>query len=144
MFSKACEYGIRSAILIAKSSLTGERVGLKEIAKDIDSPEAFTAKILQILTRADIIQSTKGVKGGFEVSIVQMKTVTLADLVNVLDGNAIYRGCGLGLPACNEEKPCPIHHKFKEVRNALQKVLTETSLHDLALGLNAGNSFLKI
>lgn len=144
MFSKACEYGIRSAILIAKISLEGERIGIKEIAKEIDSPEAFTAKILQILTRGNIIQSTKGVKGGFEVSESQMKSILLADLVNAIDGDHIYQGCGLGLPKCNEEHPCPIHHKFKEVRHLLQKVLTETTLYDLAMGINTGTVFLKI
>lgn len=144
MFSKACEYGIRSAILIAKTSLQGERIGIKEIAKEIDSPEAFTAKILQILTRGNIIQSTKGVKGGFEISESQMKRIRLADLVNAIDGNSIYSGCGLGLPSCNEDHPCPIHHKFKEVRSLLHKVLVETSLYDLAMGINSGTVFLKI
>lgn len=144
MFSKACEYGIRSAILIAKTSLEGERIGIKEIAKEIDSPEAFTAKILQILTRADIIQSTKGVKGGFEVGESQMKRILLADLVNAIDGDSIYKGCGLGLPTCNEAHPCPIHMKFKEVRNLLQKVLTDTTLYDLAMGINTGTVFLKM
>jgi Rrf2 family iron-sulfur cluster assembly transcriptional regulator len=144
MFSKACEYGIRSAILIAKTSLQGERIGIKEIAKEIDSPEAFTAKILQILTRGNIIQSTKGVKGGFEISESQMKRILLADLVNAIDGNSIYSGCGLGLPSCNEDHPCPIHHKFKEVRSLLHKVLVETSLYDLAMGINSGTVFLKI
>ncbi len=144
MFSKACEYGIRSAILIAKTSLEGQRIGIKEIAREIDSPEAFTAKILQILTRGNIIQSTKGVKGGFEVSEGQMKTILLADLVNAIDGSSIYQGCGLGLPACNEEHPCPIHHKFKEVRSTLSRVLTETTLYDLAKGINSGKVFLKL
>lgn len=144
MFSKACEYGIRSAIIIAKTSLKGERIGIKKIAKEIDSPEAFTAKILQVFTRGNIIQSTKGVKGGFEVSESQMKRILLADLVNAIDGNDIYKGCGLGLPACNEKHPCPIHHKFKEVRDLLQKVLTETTLYDLAMGTSSGQFFLKI
>lgn len=51
MFSKTCEYGIRAAIFIAFQSYQDNRIGLKEIAKKIDSPEAFTAKILQILSR---------------------------------------------------------------------------------------------
>ncbi|MFT3904629.1 MAG: Rrf2 family transcriptional regulator [Niabella sp.] len=143
MFSKACEYGIRSAIFIAKSSLKGERVGIKEIAREIDSPEAFTAKILQTLTREQLVESTKGVGGGFEVSEKQMKKVLLADIVNAIDGNSIYVGCGLGLPSCNEKKPCPIHYEFKEVRNKLKEVLTSTTLYDLAMGMAVGNTFLK-
>jgi len=46
MFSKDCEYGIRATIYITMQSLEGNRVNLKEIAAAIDSPVAFTAKIL--------------------------------------------------------------------------------------------------
>ena len=47
MFSKACEYAIRSTIYIAERSNLDKRVSITDIAKAIDSPEAFTAKILQ-------------------------------------------------------------------------------------------------
>ena len=52
MLSKACEYSIRASIYIAEKSLEGNRSGLKEIAKSIDSPEAFTSKILQQLAKS--------------------------------------------------------------------------------------------
>ena len=60
MFSKACEYGIKASIFIALCSYKGVRVSLKSIAKEINSPEAFTAKILQDLVRHDVINSVKG------------------------------------------------------------------------------------
>lgn len=47
MFSKACEYAILTVVFIATASLEGERVGFNETAAGIDSPEVFTAKILQ-------------------------------------------------------------------------------------------------
>ena len=47
MFSKSCEYAIKASIYICHRSDKGERSGLKDIAKATDSPEAFTAKILQ-------------------------------------------------------------------------------------------------
>ena len=49
MFSKACEYAIRSCIYIASVSIQGKRVGLIDVAEKIQSPEAFTSKILQKL-----------------------------------------------------------------------------------------------
>ena len=65
MFSKACEYGIRASIFIAEQSLLDKKVSLKDIAKAIDSPEAYTSKILQQLSRNFIINSDKGPTGGF-------------------------------------------------------------------------------
>ncbi|MGN6646883.1 MAG: RrF2 family transcriptional regulator [Cytophaga sp.] len=73
MFSKACKYGIRSIIHIAAQSQAGKRSSLKEIAAQIDSPEAFTAKILQVLSRNNLIDSSKGPQGGFEMDLKQMK-----------------------------------------------------------------------
>lgn len=46
MFSKTCEYGIRATIHIASKSLLGERVSLRDVTEAINSPVAFTAKIL--------------------------------------------------------------------------------------------------
>ena len=54
MFSKACEYGIKASVYIIDSSLKNKKVSMKEVAKAIDSPEAYTSKILQQLTRSNI------------------------------------------------------------------------------------------
>lgn len=143
MFSKTCEYGIRAAIFIAFQSYQDNRIGLKEIAKKIDSPEAFTAKILQILSRDNIIKSIKGVGGGFEISKENMKEITLAQIVNSLDGDRILTGCALGLSNCSEEHPCPMHDKFISIRKELVFTLENTNLEELALGIKSGDTFLR-
>jgi len=58
MFSKACEYAIKAVLHVAHKSRADERVGVKAIAKAIDSPEAFTGKIMQQLSKNGIVQST--------------------------------------------------------------------------------------
>jgi len=55
MFSKACEYGIKASIFIAEQSLKGDKVGQVAITKAINSPEAFTAKTLQILKNKELL-----------------------------------------------------------------------------------------
>lgn len=142
MFSKACEYGIKAAIHICRQSQKEERVSLKAIAKAIDSPVAFTAKILQSLAKDDIIASTKGAKGGYEIND-EIVEVTLFDIVKAIDGKSIYSECGLGLKACNAAKPCPLHFQFKAVRDDLKTMLKTTTLIELADGLQEGVSFLK-
>ncbi len=144
MFSKACEYAIRSVIFIAVSSMKAERVGFKEIAKEIDAPEAFTAKILQKLSKSGIIDSIKGVGGGFEIPVYRLDEIKLCEVVNVIDGDAIYKGCGLGLAQCSEVHPCPVHEKFKLIREGLRKMLETTTLKELANGTKSGDTFLKV
>ena len=143
MFSKACEYAIRASIFIATKSSQGIRVGIKDVAKEIDSPEPFTAKIMQILTKNGIIDSAKGVGGGFEVSTVAIKTIKLIQIVDAVDGDSIYMGCGIGLKECSETHPCPVHNEFKVIRELLLDMLTSTTLEELALGVKSGEFFLK-
>src|SRR5436190_846940 len=135
MFSKACEYGIRATIYIAEQSLCNRKTGLKEIAKAIDSPEAFTSKILQQLAKNGIINSEKGPTGGFLMHKVELERVNLSAIVTAIDGDCLFKNCGLGLKECNEKMPCPVHFKFASVRNELKSMLDTTSIHSLALGL---------
>ncbi|AFL96827.1 Rrf2 family transcriptional regulator [Ornithobacterium rhinotracheale] len=144
MFSKTCEYGIRATIFIATQSLDNKRVRLKEIAKEINTPEAFTAKILQDLAKHDLISSIKGPYGGFEISIEQLKEIKLSQIVDAIDGDKIYNGCGLGFKECNKNNPCPIHDKFKKVRQKLKKMLETTTLYELAIKVENGNAILKL
>jgi Rrf2 family iron-sulfur cluster assembly transcriptional regulator len=143
MFSKTCEYGIRAAIFIASQSYQNNRVGLKDIAKKIDSPEAFTAKILQTLVKNDIIKSIKGVGGGFDIPKTTMSQIKLSQIVTALDGDSVFTGCGLGLSYCSEEHPCPVHEKFKSIRNELAFMLENTNLEELAIGIKSGDTFLR-
>lgn len=143
MFSKTCEYGIRATIFIASQSYQNNRVGLKDIAKKIDSPEAFTAKILQALVRNGIIISIKGVGGGFEIPKETMSQIKLAQIVTAIDGDSVFTGCGLGLSHCSEDYPCPIHDQFKSIKKDLAFMLENTNLEDLAKGIKSGDTFLR-
>ena len=143
MFSKACQYAIKASIFIATNSLKGNRVTPKEIAQEINSPAAFTAKILQQLVKNNIVKSVRGIKGGFQIEPSKLATIKLSQIVNAIDGDSIYKGCGLGLEECNEQFPCPVHNKFLLIRNNLKLMLENTNLEELAKGINDGASFLK-
>ncbi|MEO7175782.1 MAG: Rrf2 family transcriptional regulator [Saprospiraceae bacterium] len=143
MFSKACEYGIKAAIYIAEQSPHEKKVSLKEVAQAIESPEAYTSKILQQLSRNNIINSHKGPKGGFSMDNLALETVKLSTIVSAIDGDSIYRGCGLGLKQCNEKLPCPVHEQFKEIRNELKDMLESTTIKSLAARVRNGATVLK-
>lgn len=129
-------------MFIAQKSKQGRRVGLREISKGIDSPEPFMAKILQDLSRKGLVLSIKGPNGGFYMDAMHKK-ISLANIVSAIDGNQLFNGCGLGLKACNEKKPCPIHYEFKEFRMKLKSMLESTPLEQFTENLEKGASFLK-
>jgi len=142
MFSKTCEYAIRAMIFIAQQSKNGHKTGIKEIAKGIDSPEFFIAKILQDLVRRGLLQSAKGRHGGFYLDKQLMKC-SVADIVRAIDGDKLFSGCGLGLNQCSESKPCPIHHEFKKLRKNVFDMLQKARLSDFPERLENNLAFLK-
>ncbi|MFK7049269.1 MULTISPECIES: Rrf2 family transcriptional regulator [Flavobacterium] len=143
MFSKTCEYGIRATIFIASESVINKKISQKQIADQIDSPMAFTAKILQKLVHKDIVSSSKGSGGGFYIEKYKLKKITLLEIVEALDCGSMIRGCGLGLRDCSEDHPCPFHDKYKDIKSKLLKVFKSTTLDELASGIKKGNTFLK-
>lgn len=142
MFSKTCEYAIRAMIFVAQKSKEGVKVGIKEIAEGIDSPEHFIAKILQDLTRKKLLHSSKGPNGGFYLDNKNMKC-SLSEVVKAIDGEQLFTRCGLGLNQCSEVKPCPIHFEFKNIRNNLESLLSNATLDEFSDALKNRLTFLK-
>ncbi|GGB07646.1 MULTISPECIES: RrF2 family transcriptional regulator [Mucilaginibacter] len=142
IFSKTCEYAVRAVFFIAQRTADGSRVGIKEIAVNIDSPEHFLAKILQDLSRRGIIQSVKGPNGGFYLD-AQSLARPLSDVIEAVDGGGIFRDCGLGLKECSSKNPCPLHHDFLDVRNRLQNMLESITIGQFNEDLNLGIVVLK-
>lgn len=126
-FSKTCEYAMRAAFYIASKSQNGQRVGTKEIAENINSPEHFLAKILQKLSREGVILSLKGPNGGFYIDAKGLNR-PMADIIIALEGDALFTGCGMGLSYCSERNPCPLHNEFKKVRNQITHMLYATTI----------------
>lgn len=144
IFSKACEHGIRATTYVAQKSLNNERCSVKDIAKEIDAPEAFTAKILQKLVKGGIIKSVKGATGGFEVEIKEMKKIKLTDIVIAIDGMVNEKICVLGLKKCSDEQPCPVHNKYKFIKKDLLSMIRTTTLSEMSSSVDAGLTCLRI
>ena len=142
IFSKTCEYAMRAVFFIAHRTASGGRVGIKEIAAGINSPEHFLAKILQDLSRRGIIQSMKGPSGGFYIDNKSLKR-PLSEVVEAIDGNGLFTGCGLGLEYCSEINPCPLHNEFKVIRTQIHEMLEKTTIADFNEDLNLGITALK-
>ncbi len=143
MFSKACEYAIKASIYIAQQGHQNRRANVKEVAKAVNAPEAFTAKILQQLCRDNILESVRGKQGGFIFPLEKQKMIKIYDVVTLIDGDGLFTNCGLGLQKCSSENPCPVHDDFKEVRNNLVVMVQKYSFYDLAVKTETGLAWLK-
>ncbi|GAB2541575.1 RrF2 family transcriptional regulator [Rufibacter soli] len=141
MISKACKYGIRAVVFVASRTEAGLKLNVRDISREVDAPEAFTAKILQVLSKHQLISSLKGPYGGFYLTDAQLE-LPLLQIVEAIDGMTIFKECGLGLKQCSEVHPCPMHDRFKAAREALKDVFAKTTVRQLALELKEGTSFI--
>jgi Rrf2 family transcriptional regulator, iron-sulfur cluster assembly transcription factor len=141
MISKSCQYAIRAAVYLASRADENLKLNVKAIAKEIDAPEAFTAKTLQILNKHNIITSLKGPYGGFFIEEYQLD-VPILNIVNAIDGLQIFKSCGLGLKKCSEANPCPFHNDYKILREAMLSTFEKTTIRILAHNLENGDPFL--
>ena len=96
---------------------------------------------LLLIFRASINNDISSVSRFYIDSKIQK--ITLADVVTAIDGNDLFTGCGLGLRACNEKKPCPIHDEFKAIREKLKTMLESADLEEFTHTLEKEITFLK-
>ncbi len=132
MFSKSCKYAMRAVLFLALNSSPKKKLGVNQIAEELDVPKHFLAKILQQLSRNLLISSTKGPSGGFFLSEENLNT-SLRKVVETIDGPEVFNSCILGLPVCSFENPCPLHFKAIEYRNGLLEVIEGNSIKELAI-----------
>jgi len=131
MFNKETEYAIRGLVYIKLQNLKKRRPGTTEIAKEIDAPPFFTAKILQRLVRSGYLRSVKGKGGGFYFD-ENDPDLSLRDLISATEGNSSISACGFGLKQCDEKNPCPLHEKYAPIRESINKLVDEETVAGLA------------
>ena len=142
MFSKATEYALRATIYIAQKSSDEKNVGLAEIARAIGSPQSFTAKILQLLTKNNkVISSVRGPNGGFYIT-AKAKKLPVRSVLEAMGEDEILEKCALGLKHCSEEQPCPMHAQYKSIKQQLIKLFESKTIQKLAEDISEGASFI--
>lgn len=141
MLSKSTEYAIRALVFIRLENWKERRPGVIEIAREIETPPAFTAKILQILTRHRLVQSMKGRGGGFFFSH-DREPITLHEVILVMEGDGLFHRCGIGLKNCSNENPCPIHYEYMKVREEMSHIVQNETIYSLASKVASGEAVI--
>jgi Rrf2 family protein len=139
MLSKSTEYAVRALVYTAWRNGLGERPGYREIAKQIGAPPHFLAKVMQQLSSHSLVWAGRGRGGGF---LVMNDQASLYEIIVATEGEHRFRACGMGLPHCSDDRPCPFHSQYAPIRGALKKLALETSIGDLSRALAEGKAVL--
>ncbi len=143
MISKACRHAIRAVVYLGSEAVSGAPVKTADIALAIDAPAPFTAKLLQKLVLGGIVRSARGLGGGFYIPAEELGHISLLQVVYAIDGEDIFKHCGLGLRECSNREPCPLHGTFRSIRRELKDELRKRSLKELVQELRKGKTHLK-
>ena len=141
MLSKAAEYAIRSMVYIWMMNQKGTRPGYRTIATEVGSPEHFTAKVLQTMTRFHLVSAGKGRGGGFFFDHPE-KELPIFEIIKAIDGNHFFSSCAFGFDNCNSNNPCPMHDDFKLIRDNFTEMALKLTVQSLAEKIEKGEATL--
>jgi Rrf2 family protein len=131
MFNKETEYALRGLVYIKLQNLKERRPGTSEVAKEIEAPPFFIAKILQRLVRSGFLRSLKGKGGGFYFE-PDKPDLPIITLISAIEGDRSFSGCSFGLKQCDSDNPCPLHEKYAPIREAINQLISQETVQSLA------------
>lgn len=124
MFTKKTSYGIRGLVNLA-SRKPGSNVLVKNISEQENIPQSFLNKIFQRLKRDGILESRRGVGGGFQLAR-PAQNINLKQIINALEGRLKLKKSIAG--EGNDEITNTV---FEKARLNIEKLFEGTTLYDL-------------
>jgi Rrf2 family protein len=103
---------------------------VRDVAKDLDVPFPFLAKIMQQLAKQGLVNSQKGRGGGVQLARAA-QDITLLEVVEAIDGLELTRRCLLGLPDCSDDDPCQLYGQWGRIRGEIVTMLEDQTLAGL-------------
>lgn len=127
------EYALR-ALLVLGLNYGDHVVRIQTISDDQKIPKRFLEQILNDLKSAGIVESKRGLAGGYRLAR-HPRDITLAAVVRHIEGalapvscvsERYYEKC-----SCPDETRCPIRNVMKEVREAVVKIVERVTVAEL-------------
>ncbi len=126
---KLTDYAV--AVMVQLSKEEGSR-SASMLSHKIGVPEPTVAKVLKTLARQKLVESERGVTGGYRLGR-NAAEITIADVIEAMDGPIAIVACVEGADdTCNAEPTCPAKGKWVPVNNAIRAALSSVKLTDMA------------
>lgn len=136
ILSRTSQYAIQALIYVA-TQRPGEPILNRKISEHLNVPTAYLAKIMQSLCKGNLLYSYRGRQGGFCLREGGEKTDLMQILV-LIEGVGFTENCVLGLKVCSEETACPMHSRWKPIKEKIVHLLHEQTLEKLAQAVKTG------
>jgi Rrf2 family cysteine metabolism transcriptional repressor len=131
-FSTKGEYGVRLMAQLAVRYGRGPS-SLTDIAEEEDLPRAYLEQLVISLRDADLVHSTRGAHGGYELTRPP-ETIRMGEVLRALEGPIAPMICVTDDPShvtCGRTGYCTVNFMWVRVRDAIAGALDSMSLADL-------------
>lgn len=134
MISKKCKYAIKALLYLSENQSDDRSIFSTEIAEKEKIPQKFLESILRELRNHQLVQSRRGVNGGYRL-LKQAEEIKLTDLMRIMDGPIALLPCvSLNYyTPCDEcdEINCSIKPVFEKVRDQTLSILGNTTIESM-------------
>lgn len=130
LLSHISELAIRATVHLALQP-PGKVTAVHQIAHSTGLRKPLLSKIIARLTRARLLRAFRGPGGGVELGRPPDQ-ISLWSVVRAIDGPVRREPCAMGLRACAEGRPCPLHPRWTALRAQMQCLLKETTIASVA------------
>lgn len=127
MISQTAEYALRAVVFLAKS--TGTAYTSDQIAKATQVPAPYLSKVLQPLIKARLVQSQRGLGGGFSLE-KKPELITILQVINAVDPIERIEVCPLGLDE-HTGRLCPLHKRLDDAVALIEEAFAKTTIDEL-------------
>ena len=123
------DYALRAMVHLARH-WQDEPVSSRDIAASEAISYELTCKLLQKLTRARLVKSTMGPKGGFKLARKPEK-IDIGQVIKSVQGRISLNRCLMGGYKCPKGRDCPVHEKLDELQDYIDSYFGKVTLADL-------------
>ncbi len=127
------EYGLRCLMQLARRP-AGQPVTIRTISEAEGLSTAYVGKLMFLLQRAHLVQSTRGVQGGY-VLAKDSATLSLAEILHALEPGDLEDVCEKftgSESACVHSGACALKSVWKGLNDHITDYLSKVTLRDLA------------
>ena len=128
--SRKIDYGLRAMIYLASIPVESV-VPFREIARQMDVPEDFLAKILKTLVDQSLVKSTRGPHGGYALARTPVD-ISFLDVIEAVEGPVALNVCLDGEDACGHTPACTMVDIWRQGQERMLDVYRQTRLAELA------------
>ncbi len=127
MISQTVEYALRAIVTIGQHN--GQPCTARRISEITKVPAAYLSKLMQGLVRGGLVNSQRGLHGGF-VLTKEPRDLTIWDIVDVVEPIKRIEKCPLDIES-HGGTLCPLHRRLDTALEKIESIFRQTTVADL-------------